>query len=439
MSTFCAVDDKALIALIRTARKRIVMVAPGLFKSVAEALCSCFEQIGSELEITLVLDPDEDVCRIGYGELSALQEVHKRAGQSGFYVRAQAGLRVGVLLVDETTLVWSPTPRAVESEPDSTSVLAYPSANAPNGMLLGANPGAQIARAVCAEGTDTHPHAAEIGRSAVTPQQLAEVTQAIEQNQPIPVDLARVTRVFSTKLQFVELKVKRAKLSQQRITLSSALLNADAKEEIRGLLDSRLRAFADLRDHEVGVPVFVQGNPVFGKDGNPTTEAVSEATLNRERHAIEADFLSDVTGFGRVIERSRRSDFQARVKAYEERLLQHSAGMRATVANEADAIINDALDLIAARMSRGGSGAPLRDSDRAKLADELRRSLERTESESPTVSLIFKEVTYEQTQDWAFNEKLMKALPPAAKKRLGKWYEKDLVARHAANKPKEAQ
>ena len=145
-----------------------------------------------------------------------------------------------------------------------------------------------------------------------------------------------------------------------------------------------------------------------------------------------------MTGFGRVIERARRLEFEARVDAYRERLLAHSEGMRKTLAQEADVIIQDAVALIAKRVASSANAAPLRDVDCAKLAGELRKNLTRAEHELPTVSLVFKEVTYEQTQSADFNERLIRALPPAARKRLGEWYEKGLVARHADEKSKGA-
>jgi hypothetical protein len=436
VNTFCAVDDAALAGLIRQAKSRVVYIAPGLFAPVADALCQRFDEV-TGLDVTVLLDADEDVCRIGFGDGEALLKVHGHASKRGFYVRAQAGLRVGVLLVDDKTLIWSPTPRSVEAAPDSAGSL-LPGNIAPNGLWLGAHPGRQIAEAVCAEGTETDPARAEIGQQAVRPAKVAAVTEALRNNPPIPVDLARITRVFSTKLQFVELKVMRAQLSQQKITLSSAQLNADANDHLRSLLDSRLRAFADLKDREVPVPMYVQGEPVFGKEGRPIMEQVTEATLVRERHAIEADYLYDVTGFGRVIERARRLEFEARVDAYRNRLLAHSEGMRKTLAQEADVIIQDAVALIAKRVASSATAAPLRDIDCAKLADELRKNLTRAEHELPTVSLVFKEVTYEQTQSGDFNGRLIRALPPAARKRLGEWYEKGLVARHADEKSKGA-
>jgi hypothetical protein len=431
MSTFCAVNDEALIELIRQAERRIVYVAPGLYLPVAKALGARFAELG-KLEITLVLDADEDVCRIGFGELAALQEVHRQSLQDGFYVRSQPGLRVGVLLADDQTLIWSPTPRAVEAAPETTDKSLPPSTASPNGLLLGANPGEQIARAVCAEGTETDPSHAEIGTSAMTPEQVAAVTQALINNPPIPVDLARITRVFSTKLQFVELKVQGAKLAQRQIRISSDLLNADANEHLRSVLDARLRAFADFKEREIEVPMFVRGEPAFDKNSKQMLESVSEASLTRDRNAIESDFFYDVSGFGRLMERTRRAEFEKRVGAYKTRVIAHSDGVRKKLAEEADAIILDIVHLIRERIAR--ARMPAIDSE--KLTDGLRKTLSRVEEEVPTIQWVFKEVTYEQTQDENFRRKLDKALPATVKRRLGNWYEKFSAAKQVQHSAK---
>jgi hypothetical protein len=428
MNTFCAVSDDALIELIRQAQRRIVYIAPGLYLPVVKALSERFAEIG-KFEVTLILDADEDVCRIGFGEIAALQEVHRQTQQAGFYVRYQPALRIGVLLADDRTLVWSPTPRSVEAAPQADDPLSLNADKAPNGLYLGANPGEQIAQAVCAEGTDTDQRRAEIGTRALSPEQVAEVVKALADNPPIPVDLARVTRVFSTKLQFVELKVKGAKLARRQIRISSDLLNADASEQLRSLLDAKLRAFADFKDREIEVPMFVRGEQAFAKDGEPLLEPVSEATLNRERHAIESDFLYDIPGFGRLMERTRRAEFKARVEAYETRLMAHSEGMRKTIAREAEEIICGTVNLIGERIARATAshGTPVIDRD--KLTSELHKTLSRVEDEAPSVNYVFKEVTYEQTQDEDFLKKLDKALPAPVKRRLGNWYEKFSAAK----------
>ena len=68
MSTFQAIDDEALIRYICSAAKRIVYIAPGVHAPVAQALGKRFSEV-EQLDVTVVIDPDEDVCRIGYGDI----------------------------------------------------------------------------------------------------------------------------------------------------------------------------------------------------------------------------------------------------------------------------------------------------------------------------------------------------------------------------------
>ena len=441
MKTFCAVDDDALIGLIASAQKRIVFVAPGLTLAVAEVLGNRFHELDGALDITVVLDSDEDVCRIGYGEVAALQALHKLAQEHGFWLKSQPGLRVGVLLADEQTLVWSPTPCSVEAPPSSqpwpaggqAGLLDEPAPLAPNGLLLGANPGAQLAKAIAAEGTATGPGDAEIGQSAITPEQVAETVEAHAKNPPIPVDLARVTRVFSSKLQFVELKVTKAKLSQSQLSVSNRLLNADVKGELEGLIESKLHAFAELRDEEIAVQAFVNGVAAMDTKGKPLQEKVSEASLERQRRDLEKRFFTDIPGFGRLIEKEKKAEFQQLLEAYKVQLLAHSKGVRALLDAQSEEILDEAIDLIIARSKRaptadGKAAAPI---DANAIRDELQQGLDRAKGGEPSLSLVFKDITYEQTQSADFRKKLDHSLTPSARKRIGKWTEAFDAAREA--------
>jgi len=465
MKTFVPVDDAALMGLIQAAKQRIVFIAPGMTLPVAKALGHRIEDM-DQLNITLVLDSDEEVFRIGYGDMAALEYLHTLANRQGFSLRRQLGLRVGVLLSDENMMVWSPTPRSVEAPPDSQAVApgndntdvspapaagrpnfaatagapplavgggtkappasavpasAPPAPVAPNGLMLGANPAAQLAKAVSAEGTATRPQDGEIGRQAITPAEVKDTAAALKKNPPIPVDLARVTRVFSTKLQFVEYKVTRAKLSKMKLTVSGGLLNADAKGELEGLIESKLSAFGEMRDIEIDVPAFVNGEAAEA-NGKPLVVKVSEASLERDRHGIEKRFIYDIKDFGRLIEKDRKDEFQLLLEAYKTQLLAHAKGVRAMLDKQAAQMVDDATDLIMARHHSGrAQGKKVPEPDLDALREELLAGLERAKGEVPTLTLVFKDVTYEQTQSPLFRERLDKALPITVRKRLGAW------------------
>jgi hypothetical protein len=433
MSTFCAVDDAALIQMIQGARKRIVFIAPGAHEPVAKALGERFSEIDG-LDVTVVLDPDEDVCRIGYGDAKGLELVNEHAKKNGFSLRSQPGLRVGVLLTDEQTLVWSPTPRSVEAPPSSApslenSLFEEAPPPAPNGLFLGANPAQQLAQAVAAEGCNADPRLAEIGKAAITPDQVKSTLDELKKNPPIDVDLARVTRVFSTKLQFVEYEVKGAKISATQLTVPSSLLNVDAKGELQDLIQSRLRAFADLKNEEISAPAYLNGKPAMGNDGKPIIEKVSEASLQRLRNDIEKRYLHDITGFGRLIAKDEKGDFEARLEAYKAQLLAHSEGLRKLIDQQATEIIDEAVDLIMERSRRSGMA---KQPDPLALSEALHEGLKRAKEEAPKIRLVFKDVTYEQTQNPDFRLRVEKALPPSKRKQLGNWSEHFEAAREAA-------
>lgn len=103
MSTFQEVNDASLIQLIGEAQRRVVFVAPGVHQAVAEALGQRLAEI-DRLQVTVVIDPDEDVCRIGYGDAKGLELLSSYADRQSFVLMAQPGLRVGVLLVEMDTM-----------------------------------------------------------------------------------------------------------------------------------------------------------------------------------------------------------------------------------------------------------------------------------------------------------------------------------------------
>ena len=420
MGTFCAVNDTTLMSLIQGAHKRIVYIAPGVHESVAESLARRFGEV-NDIDITIILDSDEDVCRIGYGDLKGLQRLNDLAKENGLGIRSQPGLRLGILLADEKMMVWSPTPRSIEAPPDSMDTQSCSAQYiATNGLLLGTNPGNQVADAIAVDGINSGQRSAEIGKDDLTSAQVQETVNALEKNPPIPVDLARITRVYTTKLQFVEFTVKGAKISHSQLKVPNLLLNADAKSELRDLIESRLHAFADLRDKEIRVPAFIDGEPAYDESRKRKEDSMSESSLLRLRNDIEKRFIYNITGYGRLIEKDRKAQFEKQVKAFKIQLLEYSKGIRQLLDKQAKQILDEAVGLIMARMSHAEEAGTMGEME---IRKELQNGLERAKSELPSVSLIFKDVTYEQTQSAEFRNRVCEALPASVVKRLGSWDE----------------
>lgn len=401
MSTFVAIDDKFICEQIFVARRRIVFIAPGLSSIVAEAIGEKLRRI-DDIDVTVILDPSEDVCRVGYGELNGLQLIHQLALANGFAVREQAGLRIGVLLSDDAVFVWTPTPRSIEETPSTD--------DQPNGLALGTATNAveAIAFAAAVEGANTTMAKAEIGKSGVKPTTVEAVAKGLQENPPVPVDLARTTRVFNTQFQFIQIEIKNANISKREFSIPSTLLNADAAKELQGLLDAKLKAFSEFKDIEISVPAYsADGEAVYDRQGNQIKERVTEAILGRRRREIESDVYS-IKGFGNIIARKKKALLEARLKALTSQLQEHAKGVQAHIESRKDEIVEELANLIFTRYATAGIEPGFVYED---LQCELRDLLDCT-IKAPEVSTIFKDITYEQTKDRRFQELLKAAIPP---------------------------
>lgn len=411
MDTFCAVGDAELMQAITQARTRIVYVAAGIGGDVAKALGAVLDA-HKQLDVTVVIDPDEEVCRIGYGDQEGLEVLQHLADLHHFGIRKQAGLRIGVLLVDDEVLLWAPTPQSVEAAPTAPEQ--------PNGLRLGRDPVASLEKAIAPEGTDTVPSAGEIGKTAVTPEEVKETLKALAANPLIPVALSQVTRVFSSKLQFVELEVKGAKFSQTGLTVPRDQLNVDVAGELQGLIDTKLRAFGDLRTRPVEIPAFTRaGDASLGEHGKQRSEPMSEADLEAVRREIERRFLYSIRGHGTLIARDQKSAFERSIDAYSKQLKAHAAGLRKFIATQSATIVEEAVKLVEARASHAAGGP--RTIDTAALRQSLGESIRRLVEGEPGVTKRYKDVTFEHTQNEEFRTLVRKALPAEVQKRLGSW------------------
>ena len=64
--------------------------------------------------VQVLLDVDSEVCRLGYGTLSGLKLLRDRARSLHATIAHQPGIESGILVSDDATLVFCPTPLLVE-------------------------------------------------------------------------------------------------------------------------------------------------------------------------------------------------------------------------------------------------------------------------------------------------------------------------------------
>jgi hypothetical protein len=93
------------------------------------------------------LDHDPEVYRLGFGTEAALDRLRSAAEQNLFDLRVQYGVRIGVVIADDLTMIFAPVPLLIEA--GSTSV------EKPNAIIFSRGEADRLAEAAGAGPADT--------------------------------------------------------------------------------------------------------------------------------------------------------------------------------------------------------------------------------------------------------------------------------------------
>jgi hypothetical protein len=125
-------------------------------------------------------------------------------------------------------------------------------------------------------------------------------------NPPQKFDVARALRVFSSKVQYVELEVMNYRLGSRQVQLPPELLDIE-DDELRRRISSRIRApLGELTEFKMTFPT-AKG---------PKDVPIDERWLTKERKRIEDHYTFPIPRFGRVILSSLRKDFDEEIARY---------------------------------------------------------------------------------------------------------------------------
>jgi hypothetical protein len=316
--TFAVASDDVLVSLISQASTRLVVIAPALTHSVAKALARRLDELGT-LSVTVILDSDAEVYRLGFGDEEALELIRSASGKALFDLREQAGVRIGVIVSDDTMMVFSPVCRNIEA--GSTSVTK------PNAVIL---TGAVADRIATATGADAgrvtqRPKAGgdafdlveaengpgvakpEVGEKALDPTKVEKMQANLKANPPKPFDITRKLNVFTSKVQYVEFSASNYRLTTRQIPLPPELVDV-ADDELKSRITSRIRApFDGIGKIEIEI----------NENGNSTKLKIDDEWLKRERKRIEDEYTYQINNFGRIILYNDRARFDQAVARFE--------------------------------------------------------------------------------------------------------------------------
>lgn len=380
-NAFTVATDDFVARIIAGAQQRLVVVAPAVSVSVARAICDRCAKLEPH-EVTLILDSDPEVYRLGYGQLEGLEVLTHTAERLGVSIRRQPGLRIGVVIADADTLIFVPTPQLVEAGPNT-----HTGANA----IRLSQPLSKVESDI-GLGKDTD---ARIGRDSFRARDMEHVQRDLRSNPPQKFDLARKVTVFNAFIEFVDLHVRGTDVARRTVTLPNHLL-AVADENTR----QRWRSTFRLLDGE---------------------DALSGAGIENDRRLLARRFLRVIPRYGTVVMQRDKGDFQKAVKELEESVEEFGKRVKAGIQGRIDKSINELCSALLPSLSQDPPDEWIPSSGQRPDALTIQRLLEQDLRQAfgtadrwvreMRVSSVFKGVTYELLSDPDFLAAATQAIP----------------------------
>lgn len=396
-SFFVQLNAEKMAELINNATSSVCYAAPGIQSKPAQALIALGEKIGIEL-ITVFLDVDEKVIRMGYGELSAVNELR----QAGIRVQHISGLRNGLLVVDGTGYSYTPTALLLENDSSSSVVLnamRLTSAQVSEALthLSPASKAIALAQATTPEEKEfIQATASEILPEPVVSGKISDIELRLKSAPPTKFDVARQVRVFQPYFQYVELRLTGAAIQKHKLNIPESIQNTGDDKELQG----RLKTTFDLID----------------KNAN-----ISSKSLDDELRDIRNQLTRSLgQQHGRIIVKTAKPRLQERLAELEIKIQEHQEIVR----KELDAVLEKSKQMIVSYFLPtiienppdaliGIFGQPTDEQAQIWLENSLAKSFPDPEKLIKNIRLevSYKDVTYETLNKEDFLDSIQKAYP----------------------------
>jgi hypothetical protein len=383
-SAITIANDETLKALIQSAQRRVVFLAPAVTKSVAEALASVWKRLGKD-QVSVVLDVDPEVYRLGYGDPEALTTLEEVGQHLGTMLHRQAGIRIGLVIVDDQTLVYSPTPRLIEAGPKKESQ--------PNAVLLGPPP-ARVA-AELGHGPEGV-KAQKVGLDKADLAKIAEVKTELKENPPLSFDIAQKVRVFNAYFEFVDLSLESVLIQKRSVKLPPDLAKFTTDEELNKAIKTSVGLIGD----------------------HP---GLSGERMKLYCDAIRKRYLVVLRGYKPVVLRKNKAAFEERIERLRARVEAFGQKQEQELQKAIDATRDRLTAQILPRIVKAPPSRWLRfigqHPSEADIRDMLAQELGGVLGSAAEivgkmrVKLLFMGVTFESLTDPEFNKVAQKALP----------------------------
>ncbi len=376
-STVTTVNDVGLISFLRTARSRVFFMSPGVSLDVGKAIGEIWASLGLHA-VSVVVDADPEVYRLGYGTIEGLEYLQQAAEQSHAVLCHQPGVRIGLVIADEAVLVFAPIPELIEA---GTKQEIHP-----NAIQIGSLPDDMAkSTGLCEHGLAER----TVGMDAISPSTVRDLAADLQRNPPVPFDVARKVRVFNSRIEFVEFGLKNCMISRKTVPIPSDLMGLARDQRARDLLRSSFRLIGD------------------------SNKELSGERVRKLKDYIASRFLVILPGYGTAILRENKGDFDLAVKTLRRFVVRFRKQVEENLQKEIDTNLSALVRALAPAVATSPPDRWVRyvgkSPDSRAVEQMLRRELADIFNtvrnglvNHMEVSLVYKGVTYELLNDPEF-------------------------------------
>jgi len=383
-SAITTVDDEYLCNTIKNVKQRLIFMTPGMSNEVADAICSKWDELGTSA-VKIIIDVDPEVCRLGYGTIDAVKKLLMYANSHDAKVYEQLGVRIALLIADDSTIFYAPTPLLIESGAD-------PEKQHPNAVKIDLVPPGVATDIGYKPGEE-----GRVGQKPISPEMIQNTTNDLVRNPPQKFDIARKVRVFNARIEFVEFELQGHMIARKKVTIPSDLLGLAKDEKTQKLLHSSFQ----LIDEE---------------DTN-----ISGDEIAKKKEKILKDYLTNLPNFGNVILRSKKDAFEKEIAVLRKDIESFQKNLKeklqTAINKNRQALITALAPAVAAnppkRWKKFLPDKPNENDVKEILNNELEETFGSAEDNLKKIelSVIFKGVTYETLNNPKFVDIVRKKIP----------------------------
>jgi len=402
MNTLWMLTNETMCERIESAKDRVIYVAPGLCMNVAKALVGFVKNNGPG-KLAIILDDSPHICRLGYGEIKAVEILL----ENEVAVRKCSGLRAGIFIVDEDAWFFSPTPLLVEEGTDVKTEFA------PNAVVIDVEQANKLVSSLSPMLAINHllEKASETSGRSVTVVPKPEIPyeeytqedlQLAKENlavcPPQKFDMSRQVLVYHSYVQFVELKLTGTTLSRHTVTIPPELLNVSRSKEYQERLRSTYR-------------LINEKSSISGKE------------INEKVLKLRNTYLRSLGArFGTVILRQTKDEFEKQVEGIRKQLEIFKKKVQSDLEKEFNSCKKELKKILAPVVKKNPPdelrfGITTKKPTKEQVDRYLGKKLDTVipDAKSFVIDMklhcVFKDVTYESLNDREFIDALRKAYP----------------------------